>query len=169
MPVYKSIALTAKEILMGAECGLARHRSSKKRQKKAGIPYTLETFQKGNKWWKNIIGAQAEIAFAEMIGQKWEPTVDTFKNKVDVPPHWEVRWARTPELIIRPTDPYGRRYALLTGDAGKFIFWGWTHRSAAEILGDWSSPRKDRPADCWRVNHTLLSGDISHETLESPI
>lgn len=75
----------------------------------------------------HIEGAIGESVFAEVTGQHWHASVNAPKSKPDVGLDWQVRtrsrhWY---DLLVRPDDADGQRFALVTTEDGEYIVWGW--------------------------------------------
>ena len=151
--------LSKEDILIALDCALERAKHSRKN---GDVGKTDDEF-KTKRVQKEILGAQAEVAFCRMIGEKFPATVGTYKDKPDIPPDWEVRWARH-ELVVRPDDISGRRYVLVTGERGWFTCQGWLSKEEAKSIGKWQD-KLNRGRWAWFVHKHKLRKDLN-ATLE---
>lgn len=81
----------------------------------------------------HLYGVWGEMVVAKALGLYWEPTVDTFKAP-DLAQNLQVRWAEseTDRLLVRPADPAGDLYVLVTGTGPGFIVRGWMDGATAK-------------------------------------
>jgi len=138
------LKLSNEDILIATECALARKRQSKGFKKNYNQTDSKDSLHNLE---KEVMGAQAELAFARFLGVEFPASVGTFKTEPDVPPDWEVRYAKKngkwPEsLVVRPDDKSGRKYVLVTGGYGHFYVVGWCYKHEARVLGNYLDPGK---------------------------
>jgi hypothetical protein len=136
------IELSVDDIFEAAECARLRMEDSSGRIKNYNQTdskdpvYNLE---------KELMGAMAEMAFCRLIGVEFPKSVGTFKREPDVPPDWEVRWAKRRQasgyqLVVRPGDNPDRKYVLITGSGGVYRCRGWISKRDAKRVGKWLNP-----------------------------
>lgn len=147
------IELTPLELAVGAFVGALRQRASLERPD----AYGRNSEKLG--WNDHIEGACGEIAAAKALRRYWEPTYNVFKDPdircpdlgYDIQVRTRSRNDR--ELYIRPDDPDGDAYLLVTGKAPHFKVWGYRF-GIDRKEGRWDNPG-NRPY-AWFFPHDKL-------------
>lgn len=104
---------------------------------------------KKSDWQTDVDGAAAEIAVAKYLGVYWSCHIDTFKAP-DVA-GFQVRSTlyRDGHLIVRPNDPDGDIFVLVTGEAPRYCLAGALRGGDAKR--EEFVYQSEGEADCWRV------------------
>lgn len=108
-------------------------------------------------YYKNVIGAQAEMAFARMAGETFHGHFNVGKGWPDVGEIWQVRWNGNPngDMVVRENDLPHFRYALMIGEEPTFTYLGWIEGRDAKNP-DWFEDRYGRKAPCFWVPQVNL-------------
>lgn len=138
------IVLNPSEIAMAAFVGCQRAVQNIQNKE----IYNVSGESAENFWDRMVGGAIAEAAFAKHLNLYWwkgnrnEPDVGDFE--VRATPY------ASGDLHIKPNDPEGKRFYLLTGAYGTYKIRGWFTAEEAKKHPEWLySKRKDRPIQYW--------------------
>jgi len=135
------IVLTFEEILQGAMVGVIRQTANLKKGRSPA--YGAET---DKDWQNHVEGALGEMAFAKMAGLFWSGA-HVFRG--DDVGEWQVRTRseHRHELMVHPEDPDTKKFILMTGRNGRYIFRGWITARDAKRKEWWKDPSgKNRSA-----------------------
>lgn len=152
----QSVRLSEVEMIQAAMCGLMRNIQAIRRRSESAAG-----LEPGRADWQiHVEGACGEAALGKALGVYWEPRVGTYHRQADVGSRWEVRTRSSHDwdLIVRPQDPDGSVFWLVTGAAPNFTVRGW-------ILGrdakreEWMRQHGGRPA-AYFVPQTALNLDL---------
>lgn len=118
------ITLPWPDINLAAQVGVRRRIASRMQGMKDA--YGMDEHSADLKWFREILGACGEMAFAKMTNQYWPAGVNQDKHEADVGGDWQVRTSSSDYgLIVRPNDPDYFRYAYVIGVIPDFEFVGW--------------------------------------------
>lgn len=162
----QTITLTKQELFTASCVGLRRMIASLAKRDRRG----LDRKSDAEKWFVHIVGAQGELAFAQMSGCYWPMSVNAPKDAPDVFPDWQVRCRAEDnyDLIVRPDDPDHFKYALITGKAPTFTFRGWMKGGEAKALSrknpDWIKDRGGRNEPVIWVPQSALIKELPAST-----
>lgn len=138
------IILTPAEVQMAAFVGCQRAVENIKNNAIYNVSgESAETF-----WDRMVGGAVAEAAFAKHLNVYW------WKGERNLPDVGEFEVRTTPyqtgHLHIKPNDPEGKRFYLLTGAYGTYTIRGWYTADEAKQHPEWLySKQQGRPAQYW--------------------
>ena len=126
-----TVELTASEMYFAAMVGVRRYINVRKGAHRSPLAENHDV------WGNNIEGACGELAFAKAVNIYWDGSINTFKMRADVG-LVEVRTRRKAgyELIVRDSDPDGRVFVLVQGEAPRFTVMGW-YRSEQAKRPEW--------------------------------
>ena len=138
------IVLSPSEIAMAAFVGCQRAVQNIQNKE----TYSVSGEKEDTFWQRMISGALAEAAFAKHLNLYWWKGA---KNEPDVG-EFEVR--TTPyangDLHIKPNDPKGKRFYLLTGANGTYKIRGWFTAEEAKQHPEWLYCKKEgRTVQYW--------------------
>lgn len=104
----------------------------------------------------SLTGYLAELAVAQYLDVPWDPPIGTTdKHSGDVG-GFQVRATkyRTGCLVVRPQDPPGHVYILVTGEPPDLAIVGWATGWEARRLGKWEARNGRDPA--WWLHQSKL-------------
>ena len=152
------VRLTMEEFLEAASVGLLRYAYNRAagNSHKPPLPGPADWV---NALATDVVGACGERVVARYHQAYWSPLRRT-EDRHTLPDvaNLEVRATvlDTGRLIVRPDDPAGRLYALVTGRPPLMTYRGWIPRADAERLGSWEDP--DGRGYAWWVRPEDLIG-----------
>lgn len=113
----KTIVLSREDMLWGKRVGIDRSHKSKNRKPS----FAYEPGFGPNT--QHILGARGELAFCRLMGLEWPARVNTFRDKPDVDPDWEVRTSPIASVVkVDVRDPEGYRVVQVVSDHGSDAF-----------------------------------------------
>lgn len=148
------IVLSPSEIQMAAFVGCQRATENIKK----GEIYNVSGEDETTFWERMVGGAVAEAAFAKHLNVYW------WKGNRNDPDVGEFEVRTTPyasgHLHIKPNDPEGKRFYLLTGACGIYYIKGWFTAEEAKQHPEWLYSRKiGRDPQYWIPQSSLHKHD----------
>lgn len=113
---------------------------------------------RAKQWYKNLLGAMGELAFAKGSGLSWSRSVNAPKGDPDVLPNWQVRTRSEDwhDLIVRGDDDDDALFALMIGQEPVFIFGGWIRAKDAKLKGTLEDKGERNSPAYWVSQKDLL-------------
>ncbi len=115
-------------------------------------------------WQDSIEGALGEAAFAKISGLYWDYSVNTFRKYGDVDgleikTHWFTGSAAS--MIIRPKDSDDRKYIMMNGANGRYVYRGWVFGHEAKNK-EWfrTAGKYDKRPPCYWVPLAALRREM---------
>ena len=135
-----SVSLSWHEAAMASHVGWMRQLASIRAGLIPGAGYT------GEGWSEHCEGACGECALAKFLCLYWDGSVNTFRQRGDLPGlEVRTRSRHDYELIVRPNDDDAARFVLLTGRCPTYRVRGWIVGKDAK-RDEWIQTHGGRPA-----------------------